>query len=76
MDSFFKRFLIATFLFVICLWRSTLFLLGGLSYEARGSFGNMSGGVAALFLGLAFTGVIFAILFLDKQLGLQMQQLH
>jgi hypothetical protein len=36
----------------------------------------MFGAVNALFLGLAFAGIIFAILLQGKQLGLQMQHLH
>lgn len=43
--------------------------------EEAGQFGDMFGGVNALFGGLAFAGVIFAILLQKKELQLQRQEL-
>jgi len=45
------------------------------SWELRGMFGDMFGAVNALFSGLAFAGVIYAILLQSKELELQREEL-
>lgn len=45
------------------------------SWEQRGAFGDMFGAVNALFSGLAFAGVIYAILLQTKELELQREEL-
>ncbi|MYB66895.1 MAG: hypothetical protein F4X75_00150 [Gemmatimonadetes bacterium] len=42
---------------------------------ARGQFGDTFGAVNALFAGLAFAGIIFAIILQKKELELQRQEL-
>jgi len=42
----------------------------------RGSFGDMFGGLNALFSGFAFTGIIFTILMQRKELALQRKELR
>ena len=42
----------------------------------RGLFGDMFGGVTALFSGLAFAGMICAIILQSKELSLQRQELE
>ena len=46
------------------------------SNEARGTFGDMFGAVNTLFSGLAFAGVIYAILLQRKELSLQRKELE
>ncbi len=56
-----------------------LWILSGLilfRLENRGSFGDMFGTVNALFSGLAFAGVIYAILLQKKELSLQRKELE
>jgi len=45
------------------------------SMEARGQFGDMFGAINALFSGLAFLGVVYAILLQKKELSLQREEL-
>ena len=45
-------------------------------WSTRGTFGDMFGGVTALFSGLAFAGVVFAILLQRQELELQRQELE
>ena len=45
-------------------------------WEKRGQFGDMFGAVNALFSGLAFTGVIIAILIQRDELSLQRKELE
>lgn len=61
-------------LFVFGAWFITLYLLQG--DENRGTFGDMFGSVNALFSGLAFGGVIYAILLQRKELKLQRKELE
>ena len=60
-------------LFVACAWGLTWYSLG--DDPKRGTFGDMFGAVNALFSGLAFIGVIFAILLQSKELKLQRKEL-
>lgn len=60
-------------IFVIVAWLLTLYLLKDL--PDRGTFGDMFGAVNALFSGLAFVGVIFAILLQSNELKLQRKEL-
>src|SRR5918994_4689704 len=52
-----------------------LTLLGS-SMEERGQFGDLFGGVNALFTGLAFAGVIYTILLQSNELELQREELR
>lgn len=61
---------------VISLWCITLYTLIGKTETARGTFGDMFGGVNALFSGLAFAGIIITILLQSKELSLQRKELH
>jgi hypothetical protein len=45
-------------------------------WQDRGTFGDMFGGVTALFTGLAFAGVVFAILLQRHELEMQRQVLE
>lgn len=64
---------IGVILVVLVLWVSTLFLIG--PSEHRGTFGDMFGATNALFSGLAFAGLIYAILLQREELSLQRQEL-
>ncbi len=46
------------------------------SWEARAAFGEMFGAVNALFAGLAFAGVVIALLFQRAELQLQREELR
>lgn len=59
---------------VILLWSLTWVFLS--KDPQRGTFGDMFGSVNALFSGLAFAGVIFAILLQRKELALQRNELE
>jgi hypothetical protein len=60
--------------FVFSAWGTTWYILEG--NEHRGTFGDMFGAVNALFSGLAFGGVIFAIILQRKELSLQRRELE
>jgi len=59
---------------VIALWALSGFVLYG--REDRGTFGDMFGFINSLFSGLAFVGVIFAILLQKSELSLQRRELE
>lgn len=59
---------------VILLWLISGFVL--YDRQDRGSFGDMFGAVNSLFSGLAFVGVIFAILLQKSELALQRKELE
>mgnify|MGYP000028694230 CR=1 FL=1 len=59
---------------IIGIWLLSLLLLHDL--PDRGSFGDMFGAVNALFSGLAFAGVIIAILLQKNELSLQRKELE
>lgn len=61
---------------IIILWLANLLILGGWSEEDRGTFGDMFGGLNALFSGLAFVGLIYAILLQKVEIGLQKDELE
>ena len=62
---------------VLILWLSALFvgLYSFQSWEEQGQFGDLFGSVNALFSGLAFAGLIYAILLQRQDLSLQRQEL-
>ena len=60
-------------LLVLGAWGLTWYLLKDMS--DRGTFGDMFGAVNALFSGLAFVGVVFAIILQSKELKLQRREL-
>lgn len=60
--------------FVIGLWVANGIILHRI--PERGSFGDMFGAVNALFSGLAFTGVIYAIILQKKELSFQREELE
>ncbi len=62
-------------IFVFGAWYYTIIRLEPLAEEARETFGDMFGSVNALFSGLAFAGVIYAILLQREELGLQREEL-
>lgn len=65
------------FSLVIILWIAAIFLIP-MQYpklEESGQFGDMFGAVNALFAGLAFAGVIWAIILQKEELELQRQEL-
>ena len=59
---------------VIAVWAGSGWYLYDL--DDRGSFGDMFGAVNALFSGLAFVGVIYAILLQGEELSLQRKELE
>jgi hypothetical protein len=65
------------FFLIILLWLFAWHFVGSSlnSWDERGAFGDMFGAINALFSGLAFGGVIFAILLQRKELELQRQEL-
>ena len=62
------------FTFVIVAWGASWYLLKDV--QERGTFGDMFGAINALFSGLAFAGVIYAILLQRKELKLQRTELE
>ncbi len=60
--------------FVVLAWLLTWYLLK--DQTERGTFGDMFGSVNAIFSGLAFVGVIYAILLQSKELKLQRKELR
>lgn len=62
---------------VLALWSVTPFIVGTLysSLAERGQFGDLYGSINALFSGLAFAGVIIAILLQRQELQLQREEL-
>lgn len=59
---------------VVTAWGGSGYLLSKM--KDRGTFGDMFGAVNALFSGLAFAGVIFAILLQREELSLQRKELE
>lgn len=71
-----KKFLTNPFVLVFIIvfaWTCSGYIL--YSFENRGTFGDMFGAINALFSGLAFAGVIYAILLQRKELELQREEL-
>lgn len=66
-----------TFLGIIFLWGMSIIVLCRLFPDigVRGQFGDTFGAVNALFAGLAFAGIIFAIILQKRELELQRQEL-
>lgn len=63
------------FIFVVGIMLWGYFSLKDQCPTDRGTFGDMFGGVNALFSGLAFLGIIITILLQSKELSLQRQEL-
>lgn len=61
------------FVIILFLWLGSWVLLKDL--DGRGTFGDMFGGINALFSGFAFAGVVFAIFLQKNGLELQRQEL-
>lgn len=68
--------LVILFSIVTGLWLLTWFLLYGYDDAKRGTFGDMFGSINALFSGLAFAGVIYAIFLQKDELSLQRRELE
>ena len=74
-----KRFILVALIIVVIivlLWIITLCTLKDMGYNARGTFGDMFGGLNALFSGLAFAGIILTILLQRNELKLQREELR
>ena len=69
---------ITLFIFVVLAWLLTLFIGHTLidTWQERGQFGDLFGSVNALFAGLAFAGLIYAILLQRQELQLQREELR
>jgi len=59
---------------VVALWLTSLVLLNG--QAERGTWGDMFGGVNALFSGLALAGIIYAIILQQKELTLARKEVR
>jgi hypothetical protein len=68
-----KKFIVAFACVIISMWGGCWFLLA--DDLQRGTFGDMFGSVNALFSGLAFLGIIYAILLQKQELSLQRAEL-
>jgi hypothetical protein len=66
---------VSLFVAVFVLWTLSGVWLSGKGLEERGTFGDMFGAINALFSGLAFAGVIIAILLQRGELRLQREEL-
>lgn len=69
-------------LFILFIFVAIVWILAGItayqlfdSWGERGTFGDMFGAINALFSGLAFAGVIYAIFLQRKELELQREEL-
>jgi hypothetical protein len=78
MPRFSLSLAVATFVAVFALWLATPFVLKIVveqTLQERGQFGDLYGSINALFSGLAFAGVVIAILLQREELQLQRQEL-
>lgn len=75
MSKSYNFWLLLVVCFIFVLWVANLYFLGDLEPEHRGTFGDMFGGVNALFSGLAFAGVIYTILLQKEELREQRKEL-
>lgn len=71
-DSF--KLLWGLIIIIIFLWIVNIVVL--YNHKHRGTFGDMFGGVNALFSGLALAGIIFTIFLQKKELSLQRKELR
>lgn len=74
-----KRISITSIIFVVGSWLATYFWVynfGGFTIKNAAELGDAFGGLNTLFSGLAFIGVIYAILLQQEELGLQRQELE
>lgn len=66
---------ICSILFVLICWFYTYQIFKNEDVTIRGTFGDMFGGVNALFSGLAFCGIIITILLQSSELKLQREEI-
>jgi hypothetical protein len=73
-----KTIVVCLFILVVILWLGSAFTLRALypASDSRGTFGDSFGAINALFSGLAFAGIIVAILLQRNELRLQRQELE
>ena len=74
-DKVFWCVLVLVFISVMSLWMLNLYSLKDKDNATRGTFGDMFGGLNALFTGFAFTGVIATMLLQRRELKLQRKEL-
>lgn len=72
-----KKKIIILIIIIFVIFFAYIFIVKGLYSDItkRGLFGDMFGGLNALFSGLAFVGVIYAIVLQKEELGLQREEL-
>lgn len=70
------QIIVISIVFVFGSWFITYLSLKDLLFQNRGTFGDMFGGLNALFSGLAFAGIIYTILLQREELKLQRQELR
>jgi hypothetical protein len=70
-----KLISIISIIFIIIGWFITYNTLKNQSYEERGTFGDMFGGLNTLFSGLAFCGIIISIVMQSEELRLQREEI-
>jgi len=72
--------ILSSILLVVSLWSLSWFLIVKseilLVWSDRGTFGDMFGAVNSLFSGLAFAGIIIALIFQKQELTLQRKELR
>jgi hypothetical protein len=64
---------LALILFVVVTWALNLYFL--YNNDERGTFGDMFGGLNTLFSGLAFAGLVYAIILQSEEIKLQKEEL-
>mgnify|MGYP001586239089 CR=1 FL=1 len=72
-----KGKVLGLFAFVVVAWLATLLIVTNVipGWQERGQFGDLFGSINALFSGLAFAGLIAAILLQHEELKLQRKEL-
>ena len=71
-----RNFFILSAIAIVLLWSGNWYLLSSMPNDARGTFGDMFGAVNSLFSGLAFLGVVYAIILQKAELSLQRKELE
>lgn len=67
---------IISFIFIVASWYYTYENLKSLTFEERGTLGDMFGGLNTLFSGLAFCGIIISILLQSSELKMQREEIR
>lgn len=67
--------LILLWFFILIIWCANWYFLADKAMEARGTFGDMFGGINALFTGLAFATLIYTTWMQKEELALQREEL-